>query len=147
MQTSPVSGAVSGTLAPNLFWLSIVICVLGTLAIGAIVYFGMYLYHRTSFAWDRALDRLDMTGDARNFRSRYLVEAYSDFSQRRNEFWTTYGQVILALLIIIVLTVLLLTRTISPEAGLPILSGISGFAIAKSISGARPSVSPDDRNG
>lgn len=86
MQTSPVTGAASaGTLAPTFFWLSIVICVLGALAIGAIVYFGRYLYNRTSFA----LDRLDMIGGPGHLRSRYVVEVYSDLSQRRNEFWTT----------------------------------------------------------
>jgi hypothetical protein len=43
----------------------------------------------------------------------------------------SYGQITVAVLLLIVVTVLLLTRTIDPDAGLPILSGIAGFAIAK----------------
>ncbi len=74
---------------------------------------------------------------------RPLIEAYTEQLQRRNEFWTSYGQTIVAVLMIVVLTILLLTRTISAEAGLPILSGISGFAIAKSVSASRTG-SPTD---
>ncbi len=44
----------------------------------------------------------------------------------------------IALLVIVFLTILLLTKTISPEAGLPILSAVSGFAIAKGISVRQP---------
>jgi hypothetical protein len=36
-----------------------------------------------------------------------------------------------AVLLLTVLTVLLLTKTINPDAGLPILSAIAGFTIAK----------------
>lgn len=49
------------------------------------------------------------------------------------ELWTTYGQILVSLFIVTVLTILLLTKTISSEAGLPILSAISGFAIAKGV--------------
>ena len=68
---------------------------------------------------------------------RIAHDSYAEYLQRRNEFLTAYGQVLLAVLIVIVLTILLLTKTISAEAGLPILSGISGFAIAKGISAAK----------
>lgn len=71
------------------------------------------------------------------------MDAYSEQLQRRSEFWTSYSQIIVAALIIIVLTILLLTCSISAEAGLPVLSGISGFAIAKSVSVSR-SCSPND---
>jgi len=67
----------------------------------------------------------------------HLAESYAEYLQRRNEFWTAYGQVLLAVLIVTVLAILLLTKAISAEAGLPILSGISGFAIAKGVSSAR----------
>jgi len=63
--------------------------------------------------------------------------AYGEYLSRRNEFWLTYGQITVACLLLIVVTVLLLTRTIDPDAGLPILSGIAGFAIAKGSGGAR----------
>jgi hypothetical protein len=117
---------------------------------GAIVTFGIYLY-RGRFprapAEEHMLKRIVvhwMHGShsgCRNFR--HLMDVYSEQVQRRNEFWTSYGQIIVAALIIIVLTILLLTCSISAEAGLPVLSGISGFAIAKSISVSRSS-SPND---
>lgn len=55
----------------------------------------------------------------------------NDFSERRNDFWTTYGQIIICIFIVCIISLLLLTKVISAEAGLPILSAISGFAIAK----------------
>ena len=69
--------------------------------------------------------------------ARLVSEAHAEHLQRRNEFWTTYGQVVIAVLMVVVLSLLLLTKTISAEAGLPILSGISGFAIAKGVSAGR----------
>jgi hypothetical protein len=60
-----------------------------------------------------------------------IGSAYAEHLSRRNEFWTTSGQVTVAILLLIVVTVLLLTRTIEADAGLPILAGIAGFAIAK----------------
>jgi hypothetical protein len=74
-----------------------------------------------------------------------LSDAYSDYLQRRNEFWTAYGQIIVAALIIVVLSILLITKTISAEAGLPILSGISGFAIAKGVAMGKTGSSGPDR--
>ncbi len=57
--------------------------------------------------------------------------------QRRNEFWTTYMQTTAAVFIVVVIAVLLIAKVITPDAGLPILSAISGFVIAKSVSGSR----------
>ncbi|MGH9564482.1 MAG: hypothetical protein ACRD4I_00725, partial [Candidatus Angelobacter sp.] len=66
-----------------------------------------------------------------------ITTAYAEYLSRRNEFWVTYGQTTVAVLLLIVVTVLLLTKTINPDAGLPILSGIAGFAIAKTTSSPR----------
>jgi len=76
---------------------------------------------------------------------RYLSEFSSEYLERRNEFWVTYAQVVIALLVIVFLTILLLTKIISPEAGLPILSAVSGFAIAKVISGRRPKLTQPEQ--
>lgn len=76
---------------------------------------------------------------------RHLAESYAAFLQRRNEFWTAYGQVLLAVLIVTILAILLLTKAISAEAGLPIPSGVSGFAIAKGVSSARTVNVPQER--
>jgi hypothetical protein len=136
----------------SVLWLSILVGILGLISLAAVVLFGIYLYRgrlrRPAMPdddfWMRLFDHA-FHGPSRPML-RPLVDAYSEQLQRRNEFWTSYGQVIIATLIIIVLTILLLTRTISAEAGLPVLSGISGFAIAKSVSSGRsPSPEPEQR--
>lgn len=60
-----------------------------------------------------------------------LGNLYDDHTEKRNEFWTTYGQIVISIFIVCIIALLLLTKVISAEAGLPILSAISGFAIAK----------------
>jgi hypothetical protein len=108
-------------------------------AIGAIIYFGIYQFGRgrTGFAFthpflDHVFHLWEKSGIRPNL-PKYLADPFSDFLERRNEFWTTYGQVIIAALVIVVLTLLLPTRTISAEAGSSILSDISGFAVAKGV--------------
>lgn len=124
---------------------------IGLLVLVSIVAFGVLLNSgrlrfwqtRDGMIWEDLIHRW-MHGPGQP-EVRPFIEAYTEHLQRRNEFWTSYGQTIVAVLMIIVLTILLLTRTISAEAGLPILSGISGFAIAKSVSGSR-SAPPQDPN-
>lgn len=61
-----------------------------------------------------------------------VFASYDGYLDKRNDFWQYFGQVALAVLIVVVLAVLLLTKVIiSAEAGLPILSAVAGFAIAK----------------
>jgi quinol-cytochrome oxidoreductase complex cytochrome b subunit len=128
------------------------VSVVGVVAISGIIYFGLYLFRsiRGGSVFDhpflsRAFHLWETSGIRPNL-PKYLADSFSDFLERRNEFWTTYGQVIIAALVIIVLTLLLLTKTISAEAGLPILSGISGFAVAKGVSAGRSSsAGPEDR--
>jgi hypothetical protein len=56
---------------------------------------------------------------------------YSEYGEKRNDFWTVYGQLIICIFIVCIIALLLLTKVINADAGLPILSAISGFAIAK----------------
>jgi H+/gluconate symporter-like permease len=62
---------------------------------------------------------------------------YSDFLVRRNEFWCIFGQDLIIIVIIIVLTVLLLKEKVSSEAALPIIAGLSSFAVGKGITSAK----------
>jgi hypothetical protein len=55
------------------------------------------------------------------------------FSKRQN-FWTTYIQFSLSLLVVVFITVLLLLKIVSAEAGLPILAALGGAAISQGIS-------------
>ena len=75
----------------------------------------------------------------RSFDPSFFSNMMDELLNRRNEFWMLYGQFILSLFVIVCVTILLLTGVISAEAGLPILSGIGGFAIGKGISGGRTS--------
>jgi len=62
-----------------------------------------------------------------------LTDNYNDFLDKRNELFFGFGQIIIIAFIITVITILLLLKIISPEAGLPVLTAVSGFALAKTI--------------
>jgi len=135
-----------------IFWVCILVSLIGIISILAIVVLGWFLFNRSLKIlykefhhpfWEVFLHHIEREHEHRTL-IRYLHEAFSDFLERRNEFWTTYGQTLIAALIIITLALLLLTKTISAEAGLPILSGISGFAIAKGISHGKSTIEPPE---
>jgi hypothetical protein len=125
---------------PTVLWLSLSILIFGTVGIVAVFIFGLMVFN----SWRRRhiadFENLVLrilhepprrsTGEA----ARLAADSLADYRERRNEFWTTYGQVALSVFIVTVLTILLLTKTIEADAGLPILSGIAGFAIAKTVS-------------
>lgn len=128
----------------TLLWLCGLIAVIGIAALIGIIYLAVYLFrenfarafvdgHHFMASW---MDRIEKFGGRFDF-DRMIVDLNNEILARRNEFWTAYIQVIVALVIIIVLAILLLTKTISAEAGLPILSAISGFAIAKGVAGGK----------
>jgi len=129
----------------TVIYVCLLVAALGLLAIAGVVWFGIIIYRGRirpqppdEDSWIRIIDHWMHFGPGPNRPNiRSLLDAYSEHLERRNEFWTGYGQIIIAGLIIIVLTILLLTRSISAEAGLPVLSGISGFAIAKGVSVSR----------
>src|SRR4029077_7179634 len=114
---------------------------LGALIVALIIIFALALRsgsERENF--EKYFHHLMMDGANRRevaYLGAIVGSAYSEYLSRRNEFWVTYGQTTVAVLLLIVVTVLLLTRTINPDAGLPILSGIAGFAIAKTTGSSR----------
>jgi hypothetical protein len=67
--------------------------------------------------------------------------------ERRNELWQQFGQIAIAVLVAIILAVLMLTKTIDAVAGLPLLSAIGGFSLAKTagIKGNRTISSAENR--
>lgn len=131
----------------DMFWIVIFVGLIGLLIVGAILLFAWRAFtdrNRGFVQYEIFLEFLARQGVRPNI-PKYLNDAYSDYLQKRNEFWSTYGQVVIAAFIIIVLTILMLTKTISAEAGLPILSAVSGFAIAKGIASSKNSpASPGD---
>lgn len=140
-----------GALAIDMFWVVIFVGLLGLLIVGAVVLFAWRAFEDKGSGFVRYGEYLDFLAK-HNIRPnipKYLNEAYSDYLQKRNEFWSVYGQVVIAAFIIIILAILMLTKTITAEAGLPILSAVSGFAIAKGASSSRNNTTgpKEDENG
>ncbi len=134
----------------QIFWACVLVCLVGTVAIAAVVGLALYLYRskiRSSWVESSLKHEILEFLKESNVRAnipRYFAASYVEFLQRLNDFWGAYLQVLVALVLIILLTLLLLTKTITAEAGLPILSAISGFAIAKGVSGTRNIAAPPD---
>jgi hypothetical protein len=137
-----------------ILWLCVGVGVFGLLIAAGIVYFGLTLFQLRQ-APDLAgrLSRIEAYLHEIVARGRLdpahteavarTVEAISvDYNQRRAEVATTYAQLLVAAAIVVVLAVLLITNVISAEAGLPILSGISGFVIAKGPAIGRTTTQP-----
>jgi hypothetical protein len=106
----------------------------GLLSILAIFKFGSKsldreLYHRL-IDFREYIEFLDKQKIRSNI-PKYLSEITQWWLDKRNEFWASFGQMIIAAVIITIISILLISKTISPEAGLPILSAIASFAIAK----------------
>lgn len=139
----------SSSMNSDMFWIVVIVIALGVLVIGAVLIFAWRAFADRARGFVNYETYLEFLAK-HNIRSnipKYLNDAYADYLQKRNEFWATYGQVVVACFIIIILAVLMLTKTITAEAGLPILSAVSGFAIAKGVSSAKnmPSNPNDDR--
>lgn len=135
----------------NEFIITISIIVISVVSIGisvGIIYLGRLLFNQ-SFSLDRFyhfFDEIFHRNLNPNNAMKQLSNVHSESLERRNEFWTVYGQVVLAIFIVFALSILLLTRTISAEAGLPILSGVSGFAIAKGVTSKNNQSNSDNEN-
>lgn len=114
------------------------------LVVGILFLFGLFRFGATLFSREPSRDffeelrhfLINFGPDTRRMQGWVdgATSAYQSHLEKRNDFWEHYGQVALAVLIVVVLAVLLLTKVISAEAGLPILSAVAGFAIAKSNS-------------
>ncbi len=139
------------TITIDIIWLVMIVAILGLLVIGSIVLFAWKAFSDDSRGfvnYEHYLDFLS-THKIRSNLPVYLNEAYADYLQKRNEFWSTYGQVVVAVFIVIILAILMLTKTITADAGLPILSAVSGFAIAKGVTSSKntPNNLNDPNNG
>ena len=120
------------------FVLAVLVLVVGLLFLFGLYRFGTTLFHGQSSNLFAELRDFLMHFGPDTRRSQWWADGLSNWHQqyleKRNAFWEHYGQVALAVLIVVVLAVLLLSKTISAEAGLPILSAVAGFAIAKTSS-------------
>jgi hypothetical protein len=108
-----------------------VLFLLSIVALGVLCYF---VYGLKYFKFPQPLmhfhtTRVDFKVDEVELNRLNILLQYA--LQKIGEIWAIYGQIVLAILIVFTIALLLLTKTISAEAGLPILSAISSFAIAK----------------
>lgn len=129
------------------FWLCVLAVFVGGIAMWAIVWFGHRIFSNSQYDFWGLAQFLEFW-KSQNIRPnlpRYFVDVLTESLQRRNEFWITYGQLVVAILIVVILTILLLTKTISAEAGLPLLSAVSGFAIARGVNSNRTTSPGPDR--
>jgi ABC-type sugar transport system permease subunit len=136
------------TVTMDLFWIIIFTGVIGLIVIAAVAVFAWNAFSDKTRGFVDYEDYLEFLNEnkIRSNIPKYLNDAYSDYLQKRNEFWSTYGQVIVAVFIVIILAILMLTKIITAEAGLPILSAVSGFAIAKGVNSTRNPTNPFDRD-
>ena len=120
------------------YGLAVIVLIVGLAFLFGLFRFGVQLFGKQTFHIFEEINALIHHFGPDHKRYRLWIESLSNLSEtyleKRNDFWEHYGQVALAVLIVIVLAVLLLTKAISAEAGLPILSAVAGFAIAKSNS-------------
>ena len=135
------------------FWLSIMLGVFGIVIVGGVIWLGRELFTKSICERLQYIDHLlvELIHKTQNHNTtneiKAIVDYYADHRERRNEYWTVYGQIVLAISIVVILAILLITKTISAEAGLPILSAVSGFAIAKSTNsgkGSSSTINPND---
>lgn len=118
------------------FWLSLAMIVAGCGAVWALFQFGKTLAEQELEYWFEKLWRVRINDTQRQVDRQTALEEFSNiyrsYLRERNDFWDKYGQVLVAIIVAVILAVLLLMNAISPEVGLPILSGVAGYAIAKS---------------
>ena len=120
--------------------LSFAIMAFGVFVIACMFAFGLRVYNRRFDYWCEQTSILlrrwlDNTNQQATLDLKYLGEAWDESLRRRNKFWELFGQVALSVVVSVILTVLLLTGAIQPDAGLPILSAVVAFVIGKGIDG------------
>lgn len=142
------------TLSENLVvWYCVITVIIGLVAFLVLYLFGKLLMERSLITQcflsadfvSKLFEYYEKVSLKGNIH-RSLAESNKDYLQRRNEFWSTYVQVVAAVFIVIVLALLLISKTISAEAGLPILSAVAGFVISKSVTGNSSTGSDNDRD-
>lgn len=132
----------------QIFWLCVLLGVFGLMVVAGIAWFGYAILWLRIFNHpylDKLFYKYFKESHLFDGLTPHLAESYSEYLRRRNEFWNIYSQILLAVLIVTVLAILILSKAISAEAGLPILSGVSGFAIAKGVSGSKAVNIPQER--
>jgi hypothetical protein len=128
----------------QLFWLAVTAMAFGMVITGGILFFCWKAFCKRqndavkTFCFSEKNGKLEIK-DAGSIipNIREEKELNLDFMENRNQFWFGVGQIVVITASIVLITVLLLLGKIEPDAGMPVLSGLAGFAIAKGSSGMR----------
>ena len=127
------------------FWIVVIIVGFSLVTLAGVFVFGLFIYGSPwrspflshifeplvmllhDFRHTKPVDRaaLEVTKEISN-----SIEIYLD---RRNKFWELFGQIALAVVVVLIVAILLLTKTIDADAGLPILTAVVAFVIGKGI--------------
>jgi hypothetical protein len=118
------------------------VLVFGAFVIGGLIFFGMKKLQPVSEERVCVCTTPDEKDGVTTSFKRFN-ETLADFRLRRNEFWNSLGQFTIIIAIIILLVLLLILDKISPEAALPIISGLGSFGIGKTVSSIKNNTSPD----
>ena len=136
------------------FWVIVLTAGFGFLTVVGVFIFGLLIY-RSLYRKGSLIDiesvmphiicTLDNSTQAHSSlaqASKILSDTFENYLDRRNIFWELFGQVALAVLVVVVVAILLLTKTIESDAGLPILTAVVAFVIGKGIDvkGGRQSI-------
>ena len=105
---------------------------------GTAIYYGMPAHRAWEYFWDRWHHDPKFTPDL-------VKSSLSSYLERTNDYWSIFGQMYISIVLISAITVLLLTKTISAEAGLPLLSAIVAFAVARTSDKSREKEAPPER--
>ncbi len=134
-------------LGDGAFWLSVAIGGLGLLVIAGVLWFARWLKSQDAEWLPKPVETEGQT--ALQPSNKFDAQFIAHYLENRLEFGAGYGQTVLAILLVTVLGILLVTKTISSEAGLSLLSAIAGFVFAKGTAAhvSKSELETDKKNG
>ncbi|MGI9346807.1 MAG: hypothetical protein ACR2PV_02315 [Gammaproteobacteria bacterium] len=127
-------------LSKQEFWLSIGFLLMGIITVCTAFHLGKHIYNRCI-----SLKRIYCAMHNNSRCSQDLSDIIQHYFSEKSSFWQNYTQVMVAIMIIVVVGVLLITKTIESDAGLPIITAVGGFALAKGGSIIKQRNKPRDR--
>jgi hypothetical protein len=124
--------------------LSLVVIAFAIVVLVLVHVFGSAIFFGGLSNWWEYISRI-FNHDPKVLRDTVKI-SFEKYLEKRNEYWSVFSQLYIAIVLITVIAVLLLTKTISAEAGLPILSAVVAFALARTSDRQRNGEPRPDRS-
>jgi hypothetical protein len=89
--------------------LSVLVSVLGLVLVAGVILFGFVVARQRHWLWERPIAEhlliqlIDKDANTRLQAVQAFVELSANSRARRNEFWTTYGQIVLSIFVVTIL--------------------------------------------